>query len=94
MFDSEYFSQVMKILSFSFGIISAGCWFWSAYVKVDHKKAMRTREKRAIKKGEKPNYSSVSIDGWDMSATFDAQSKWNAFGAFFAALSVLCSIFS
>ena len=71
------------------GILSAGGWFYASTVKVSHEKAMKAREKYARKRGEKPNYASVSLDGWDMSATFSAQSKFNAIGAFFAAISIL-----
>jgi hypothetical protein len=50
---------------------------------------MALRAKEADKNRETPNFASVSLDGWDMSATFTAQSKSNAVGAFFAALSIL-----
>lgn len=76
------------------GLISAASWLRASLIKVSHEKAMKIREKKAKKRGEKPNYASVSLDGWDMSATFSAQSKWNATGAFFAASSILLQAIS
>ncbi|MDN5650709.1 hypothetical protein [Acinetobacter guillouiae] len=81
---------IFNILAILLGFISAGCWFYASFVKVDHEKAMDFRRKEAERKGEKVNYASVSLDGWDMSATFKAQAKWNSFGALFAALSIGC----
>lgn len=83
-----------NILAIFFGFVSAGCWFYASFVKVDHKSAMSFRKKEVERKGEQPNYGSVSLDGWDMSATFKAQAKWNSFGAIFAALSVCCQSIS
>lgn len=78
----------LTIASIIFGLISAVSWFHASFVKVSHKNAMAIRSKEAGKKREMPNFASVSLDGWDMSATFAAQSKSNAVGAFFAALSI------
>lgn len=86
MFEIRIFLTVLSII---LGLTSASSWFYASKVKVDHKTAMAMRLKEANKKGEKPNFASVSLDGWDMSATFAAQSKWNAFGALFAAGSIL-----
>lgn len=55
---------------------------------------MHARVTQAQKKSEKPNLVSISLDGWDMSATFAAQSRWNASGSAFAALSILLQSFS
>ncbi|WP_313055872.1 hypothetical protein [Pseudomonas lopnurensis] len=75
----------MSIVS---GFISAASWLYASVVKVSHEKEMARRSRVAEKKGEKPNFASVSLDGWDMSATFSAQSRWNATGAVFAAISI------
>jgi hypothetical protein len=85
----EKWTNYLIIASITFGLISAVSWFHASFVKVSHEKAMALREKEANKKGEKPNYASASLGDWDMSATFAAQSKSNAVGAFFAALSIL-----
>lgn len=85
----EILSFYLTVTSIFIGLISAVSWLRASTVKVSHEKAMRIREREAKKRGEKPNYASVSLDGWDMSATFSAQSKWNATGAFFAAISIL-----
>ena len=80
---------IMVIVSIASGFISAGSWLYASIVKVSHEKEMERRRKQAERKGEKPNFASVSLDGWDMSATFSAQSRWNAIGAIFAAISIL-----
>lgn len=49
---------------------------------------MAMRRKDAERKGTTPNYAGVSLDGWDMSATFGAQSRWGALGALLAACAV------
>ncbi|MGV2833760.1 hypothetical protein [Pseudomonas shirazensis] len=79
----------MLILSVASGFMSAGSWLYASIVKVSHEKEIERRRKKAERRGEKPNYASVSLDGWDMSATFSAQSRWNAIGAVFAAISML-----
>lgn len=72
-----------------FGLLSAAGWLRAATVKVSHERAMAQRTEAAAKKGEKPNFASVSLDGWDMSATFTAQARWNSIAAFLAACSIL-----
>jgi hypothetical protein len=84
----ELSSLCLTIASIVIGLVSAASWLRASVIKVSHENAMKAREKEAKKRGEKPNYASVSLDGWDMSATFSAQSKWNAAGAFFAAISI------
>ncbi|WP_159957242.1 hypothetical protein [Pseudomonas sp. R76] len=79
----------LTLASILIGLCSAASWFYAGFVKVDHEKAVEDRLRKARKKGEEPNYASVSLDGWDMSATFSAQSKWNSLGALFAACSIL-----
>ena len=81
--------SLLTALSIVCGLISAACWCRSSFVKVSHEEAIHARVTQAQKKGEKPNLASVSLDGWDMSATFAAQSRWNASGSAFAALSIL-----
>lgn len=80
---------IMVIVSIASGFISAGSWLYASIVKVSHEKEMERRRKKAERKGEKPNFASVSLDGWDISATFSAQSRWNAIGAIFVAISIL-----
>jgi len=74
--------------SIGFGVASALAWLRSSSVKISHEKAMATRRRYAERKGVAPNYASVSLDGWDMSATFAAQSKWGSIGALLAACAV------
>ncbi|MDT4824020.1 hypothetical protein FQZ97_572610 [compost metagenome] len=81
-------AAIMVIASIVSGFISAGSWLYASIVKVSHEKEMERRRKKAEMKGENPNFASVSLDGWDMSATFSAQSRWNAIGAIFAAISI------
>jgi hypothetical protein len=50
---------------------------------------MARREREAEKRGTVPNYASAALDGCDLSATFAAQSQWNAAGAVFAGAAVL-----
>lgn len=71
-----------------FGVASAGAWFYSSIVKVTREKMVAQRTKQALRKGEKPNFAGVSLDGYDVSATLSAQSKWNAIGAIMAAFAV------
>lgn len=85
----EIVAFCLTAASIFMGLISAASWMRASVIKITHEAAMKTREREAMKRGEKPNYASVSLDGWDMSATFSAQSKWNAAGAFFAAVSIL-----
>lgn len=84
---------IMVIASIASGFISAGSWLYASIVKVSHEKEMDRRRKKAAMKGEKPNLASVSLDGWDMPATFAAQSRWNAIGAIFAAISISLQAF-
>ncbi|USW01355.1 hypothetical protein KUA23_00895 [Pseudomonas pergaminensis] len=79
----------LTIASIFTGLVSAGSWLYASVVKVSYEKAMKARKKQARKRGEQPNYASAVLDGWDMSATFSTQSKWNGAGAFFAAISIL-----
>ena len=74
--------------SIAFGLISSACWLYSAKVKVSWEKSVDMRRKEAKKTGAVPNLGGVSLDGWDMSATFTAQSKWSGRGAVFAALAI------
>lgn len=79
----------LTLTSILTGLLSAGSWMYASVIKVSHEKAMMSRKRQAKKRGEAPNYASVSLDGWDMSATFSSQSRWNAIGAFLAAISIL-----
>lgn len=75
--------------SLFFAALSACCWMRSATVKVTEEQELERRKRKAARLGEKPDLGGVSLDGWDMSATFAAQSKWNAGGAICAAAAVL-----
>ncbi|WP_395757234.1 hypothetical protein [Achromobacter sp. EB05] len=86
--------KFLSIISILSGIISSACWFYASKVKIGGEEATAKRVKENIRKGEKPNYASVTLDGWDMSATFEAQALWNSRGAFFAAASILSQAIS
>lgn len=70
-------------------LVSASCWMRSATVKVSHEAEMTRRKREAEKRGAVPNFASAALDGWDLSATFASQSRWNAAGAVFAGAAVL-----
>ncbi|WP_207105733.1 hypothetical protein [Sphingomonas sp. CFBP 8760] len=70
-------------------ITSAASWFYGSQVKVTREKMVARRKREAAKSGEPPNFAGISLDGWDMSDTFAAQSRWNAVGAIAAGISVL-----
>ena len=69
--------------------LSAACWLRSATVKVTREQEVERRKRAAMRAGTAPNLAGVSLDGWDMAATFAAQSRWNAAGAILAGLAVL-----
>lgn len=75
--------------SILFGVISAVGWLRASTVKVTREQEVARRVKAAEKKGIKPNLSGVTLDGWDMSATFRAQTLWNSIAAISAAVSIL-----
>jgi hypothetical protein len=79
----------MQWASIALAVVSALCWLRSAAVKVSTEDAVKRRVREAERAGLPPSLSSVSLDGWDMSATFKAQSQWSAAGASFAGLAVL-----
>ena len=85
----ETFAYYASAASVIIGLASAAAWLRAGVVKVSHESAMKERGQKAAAKGERPNLASVTLDGWDMSATFAAQSKWNAIGAVAAAVSIL-----
>lgn len=88
----EFGILCLTIASIVIGLVSAASWLHASVVKVSHEAAMKGREKEAKKRGGKTNYASVSLDGWDMSATFSAQSKWNAIGAFLQQSQSCCKL--
>lgn len=71
------------------GLVSAGCWLRASVVKISREQLVEQKTRQAAASGVTPNLAGVSLDGWDMSATFSAQAKWNAFGAFAAAAAIL-----
>jgi hypothetical protein len=75
-------------ISAAAAFVSAGCWLYGSRVKVTRKKALESRLKEAERLGHEPSLAGASLDGWDMSATFAAQSKWNARGALAAGIAV------
>lgn len=68
-----------------FGFLSAFAWLYASRVKISRFQALARRKKEALLSGETPNLGGASLDGWDMSATFSAQAKWNSLGAALAA---------
>ena len=70
------------------GLASACAWFYASTVKVTREQVIAQRVEEAARKGEKPNLAGATLDGWDMSSTFAAQSKWSAWGAVLAACSI------
>ena len=82
-------SVVVQWASLIVAAISAGCWFRSAYVKVTREQEVARRQRVAAQTGAELNLAGVTLDGWDMSATLAAQSKWNAAGAIFAGIAVV-----
>lgn len=70
------------------GLASAGAWFYASTVKITRDKAVALRVQEAEVKGTAPNLAGVSLDGWDMSSTLAAQSKWSARGAALAGCAV------
>jgi hypothetical protein len=87
-------ATLLSVASITIGLLSAACWLRASFVKVDPQSAIATRAREAKARGETPSGGSTSLDGWDMSATFRAQSKWNSLGALFAALSISCQALS
>ncbi|MBT9490868.1 MAG: hypothetical protein IV107_00650 [Paucibacter sp.] len=81
-------AALISIASVFFGFASAAAWFYASVVKVSWEQSVAQRKKEAHRKGVTPNLAGVSLDGWDMSSTFTAQSKWNARGAALAACAV------
>lgn len=81
----NYASLATAIMAF----IAALCWLRAGTVKVTPEEALRLEEKRAKKAGRKPSLGVVSLDDWDMSETFKAQSRWNSAGALAAAIAAL-----
>ena len=61
--------------------LAAGCWFRAATVKVSREEAVAKAKATAAKKGQTPDLSGGSFDGWDFRETLSAQSRWNAWGA-------------
>lgn len=79
---------VLKALTILFGFASAFSWLYASRVKVSREAMLAKRKKQEERDGLPLGMAGVSFDGWDMSATFAAQSKWNSIGAFCAALSI------
>ncbi|WP_280563541.1 hypothetical protein [Chromohalobacter sp. 48-RD10] len=84
----EVFMEILKIVAIVAGFISAACWLRASIVKVTREQEVERRKEKSEKKGETPNLAGVSLDGWDMSGTFRAQSCWNSIAAVMAALSI------
>ena len=81
--------EVLRWLSVIAAIVSAGCWLHGSRVKVTREEFVARMLRRAKRTGQAPNFAGASLDGWDMSATFAAQSTWNARGAIAAGVSVI-----
>ena len=74
--------------SVAFGFASAIAWLYASVVKVTREQVVAQRSDDAARRGEKPNLAGITLDGWDMSATFAAQSKWSVRGAILAACAI------
>lgn len=85
---NECWTNYVTWASIFFGFASALSWLRASIAKVTRDHEIVRRKKEARKRGETPNLAGVTLDGWDMSGTFRAQSKWNAFGAFFGACAI------
>lgn len=85
---ATYWPTCLTWLSIILGFASAGFWLRSSIVKVSTEAAMAQRKRVAERSGQVPHLGSASLDGWDMSATFAVQSKWNSLGAVCAASSI------
>lgn len=70
------------------GFLSAAAWLRSSVVKVSVAQAIAQRKKAAELTGVNSSHGYASLDGWEMSATFAAQSRWNSLGALLAASSI------
>jgi hypothetical protein len=84
----EVFMEILTMVAIVAGFLSAACWLRASIVKVTREQEVKKRKAKAEKKGETPNLARVSLDGWDMSGTFHAQSRWNSIAAVMAALSI------
>jgi hypothetical protein len=82
-------ADILTITSIVLGIISAIAWMKASIVKVSRESEIEWRQSKAKKLGVEPNLSGITLDGWDMSGTFRAQSFWSSIGAAFAAFSLL-----
>jgi len=81
-------TPLINVASILFGLASAGAWFYASIVKVTREKVVARRIKEAERNGGEPNLGGATLDGWDMSGTLAAQSKWSAWGAALAACSI------
>lgn len=81
-------------LSVATGLLSALCWLRAATVKVGREQALKIRERQAKRRGEPASSAGVSLDGADLSATFNPQMQWNPAGAAFAAITLLLQVLS
>lgn len=84
----------LTIASIIFGFLSAGAWLRASLVKVSRETEVQRRTKKARRRGSEPSLAGISLDGWDMSGTFRAQSAWNSIGAVLAATSISCQAIS
>ena len=85
MFD---LASTLTWVAIALGFCSAAAWLRSSQVKVPVEEALARRKKAAERTGEKPTRGYVALDGWEMSETFAAQSRWSSIGALLAASSI------
>lgn len=85
-------ATAMQYASIGTALLSAGCWFYGALVRIMREDVVARLKRNALKSGKQPNLSGMSYDGWDVFATLAAQSKWNAWGATFALLAVVLQV--
>ena len=81
-------ASTLTWVAITLGFCSAAAWLRSSRVKVPVEEAIARRKKAAERSGEEPSGGYVSLDGWEMSETFAAQSRWNSIGALLAASSI------
>lgn len=79
----------LSATSIMLAIVSAAGWLRASTVKVSREQEVAWRQKEAKKMGVEPNLAGVTLDGWDMSGTFRAQTFWNSIAAISAAGSIL-----
>jgi hypothetical protein len=87
--EGMYIKTVVTLIGAALGLASASFWGAAAVKHVTRDQEIARREREAEKKGEKPNYGGMSVNGVDPFATIALQSRLNAIGAAFGAAAVI-----